>query len=83
MGLDGPLQDLSWSGWQEALLQLHDSASPRLKVNYTDRNQDSGGNMPGFHRGCYQDGAEQQPRDRTISPSVVYLSFVKAAKALK
>lgn len=80
---DGTLQDLSWSGWQQALLQLHDSASLRLEVNYTDRNQDSEGNMPGFQRGCYQDGAEQQPWDCTVSPSIVYLFSVKAAKTLK
>lgn len=55
MGLGGRLQDLSWwSGWQEALLQLHDSASPQLQVNYNDSDQDSEGNMPGSQRGCYQ-----------------------------
>lgn len=80
---DGELQDLNWSRWQEALLQLRDSASPRLEVNYTDRHRDSEGNMPGFQRGAYQDGAEQQPRDRTVSPSDVYLFSEKAAKKLK
>lgn len=68
----GTLQVLSWSRWQDALLQLYDGASPRLKVNYTDRNQDSEGNMPGFQRGCYQDGSEQQPRDHT--PLSLYTS---------
>lgn len=53
------------------------SAPPWLEGNYRDKNLDSEGNTPGFQRGFYQDGAEQQPWDCTVSTSIVYIFLAK------
>lgn len=48
-----------------------------LEGNYRDKYRDSEGNTPGFQRDCYQDGAEQQPRDCTVFTSIVYVFIAK------
>lgn len=53
-----------------------------LEGNYRDKNRDSEGNTPGFQRDCYQDGAEQQPRDCTVFTSVVYIFIAKGSGML-
>lgn len=53
------------------------SAPPWLEGNYKDKNLDSEGSTPGFQRGLYQDGAEQQPWDCTVSTSIVSIFIAK------
>ncbi len=53
------------------------SAPPWLEGNYKDKNLDSEGSTPGFQRALYQDGAEQQHWDCTVSTSIVSIFLGK------